>query len=48
MAIVLVEQYYDFAAGLADRYVGMDRGRVVASGRGVDMQADRARERMMI
>jgi urea transport system ATP-binding protein len=48
MAIVLVEQYYDFAAGLADRYVVMDRGRVVASGRGVDMQADRVRERMAI
>ncbi|MFM1856878.1 MAG: hypothetical protein RLZ83_2187 [Pseudomonadota bacterium] len=48
MAILLVEQYYDFAAGLADRYVVMDRGRIVASGRGVDMQADRVRERMAI
>ena len=48
MAILLVEQYYDFAAGLADRYVVMDRGRVVASGRGVDMQADGVRERMAI
>ena len=48
MAIVLVEQYYDFAAGLADRYIVMDRGRVVASGRGVDMQADGVRERMAI
>ena len=48
MAILLVEQYYDFAAGLADRYVAMDRGRIVASGRGVDMQADRVRERMAI
>jgi len=48
MAILLVEQYYDFAAGLADRYLLMDRGRVVASGRGVDMQADGVRERMAI
>jgi urea transport system ATP-binding protein len=48
MAILLVEQYYDFAAGLADRYIVMDRGRVVASGRGVDMQADGVRERMAI
>jgi urea transport system ATP-binding protein len=48
MAILLVEQYYDFAAGLADRYVVMDRGRIIASGRGVDMQADRVRERMAI
>ena len=48
MAILLVEQYYDFAAGLADRYIVMDRVRVVASGRGVDMQADGVRERMAI
>ena len=32
MAILLVEQYYDFAKALADRYVVMSRGEVVASG----------------
>ncbi len=32
MAIVLVEQYFDFACELADRYTVMDRGRVVLSG----------------
>ena len=33
MAIVLVEQYYDFAAELADRYLVMERGEVVQRGR---------------
>ncbi|MGF1552445.1 MAG: urea ABC transporter ATP-binding subunit UrtE [Paracoccaceae bacterium] len=32
MAIVLVEQYFDFARDLADAYVVLDRGQVVASG----------------
>jgi urea transport system ATP-binding protein len=33
MAILLVEQYLDFARGLADRLAIMDRGQVVLSGR---------------
>jgi urea transport system ATP-binding protein len=48
MAIVLVEQYYDFAAGLADQYLVMERGQVVAQGRGADMEADGVRQRMSI
>jgi urea transport system ATP-binding protein len=48
MAIVLVEQYYDFAAELADRYLVMERGEVVQRGRGADMQADGVRARMSI
>ena len=32
MAILLVEQYFEFARDLADRFAVMDRGRVVASG----------------
>ncbi len=32
MAIVLVEQYFDFACELADHYAVMDRGRVVLAG----------------
>ncbi len=32
MAIVLVEQYFDFARELADRYAVMDRGRIVLQG----------------
>jgi len=40
MAILLVEQYYDFARSLADRYVVMSRGEVVKAGRGEDMDRD--------
>ena len=39
MAIVLVEQYYDFAEALADRYLVMERGEVIASGPGSEMKA---------
>ncbi|TSE21383.1 High-affinity branched-chain amino acid transport ATP-binding protein LivF [Tepidimonas alkaliphilus] len=39
MAILLVEQYYDFARELADRYVVLERGAVVASGSGDEMDA---------
>jgi urea transport system ATP-binding protein len=48
MAIVLVEQYYDFAAGLADQYLVLERGQIVARGRGTDMQADGVRQRLSI
>ena len=40
MAILLVEQYYDFAESLADHYIVMSRGEVIKSGRGVDMARD--------
>jgi urea transport system ATP-binding protein len=48
MAIVLVEQYYDFAAELADQYLVMERGEIVARGRGAKMAADGVRQRMSI
>jgi urea transport system ATP-binding protein len=48
MAIVLVEQYYDFAAELADQYLVMERGEIVLRGRGKDMEADGVRRRMSI
>ena len=48
MAIVLVEQYYDFAAELADQYLVMERGEIVQRGRGPDMQADGVRQKMSI
>jgi len=48
MAIVLVEQYYDFAAELADQYLVMERGEIVARGAGKNMAADGVRERMSI
>jgi urea transport system ATP-binding protein len=38
MAIVLVEQYYDFARELADRYLVMERGEVIAEGEGSRME----------
>ena len=40
MSILLVEQYYHFARSLADRYVVLGRGAVVASGPGADMDRD--------
>jgi urea transport system ATP-binding protein len=48
MAIVLVEQYYDFAQELADNYVVMERGAVIASGKGADMQANNVRSLVAI
>ena len=48
MAIVLVEQYYDFAAELADQYLVMERGEVIARGAGRDMEAEGVRQRMSI
>ncbi|MNT98011.1 hypothetical protein D3C72_2404870 [compost metagenome] len=38
MAILLCEQYYDFAEELADHYVVMERGEVIAAGPGNEMQ----------
>jgi urea transport system ATP-binding protein len=40
MAILLVEQYYDFARSLADQYLVMERGEIVARGQGADMERD--------
>ncbi len=37
MAILLVEQYYDFAEQLADQYLVMERGEVIARGPGSEM-----------
>ena len=43
MAIVLVEQYFDFAKELADDFIVMDRGKVVMSGTRDSMQVDEVR-----
>ena len=48
MAIVLCEQYYDFAEELADDYVVMERGEVIARGKGEDMQANEVRKLVAI
>jgi urea transport system ATP-binding protein len=48
MAVVLVEQYYDFAAELADQYLVMERGEFIARGPGASMQSDGVRQMMAI
>ncbi|MFH0130161.1 urea ABC transporter ATP-binding subunit UrtE [Variovorax sp. VaC1] len=48
MAIVLCEQYYDFAQELADDYLVMERGEVIARGLGKDMEAQGVRQLVAI
>jgi len=48
MAILLVEQYYDFARALADHYVVLSRGEVVARGDGATMEADNVRSHLAV
>jgi urea transport system ATP-binding protein len=48
MAIVLVEQYFDFAKELADRWYVMDRGEVTLSGTRATMDEEEIRRRMMV
>lgn len=48
MAILLVEQYYDFAEELADDYLVMERGQFIAQGLGSHMQEDGVRQLVAI
>jgi urea transport system ATP-binding protein len=48
MAILLVEQYYDFARSLADHYLVMERGEIVARGLGGDMEREGVRARLAV
>lgn len=48
MAILLVEQYYDFAEQLADDYLVMERGDFIARGKGADMRAQGVRQLVAI
>jgi len=48
MAIVLVEQFYDFAEELADQYLVMERGEIVQRGLGDNMETEGVRARMSI
>ena len=48
MAILLVEQYYDFAQELADDYQVMERGEFIARGLGKDMEAQGVRQLVAI
>ena len=44
MAIILVEQYFDFAFGLADQIFAMTRGEVVYASRTADVDKARLRQ----
>jgi len=48
MAILLVEQYYDFARTLADRYLVMQRGEIVRQGAGAEMERDGVKELLVV
>jgi urea transport system ATP-binding protein len=48
MAILLVEQYYDFARSLADQYLVMERGVIVARGEGQHMDRDGVRAMLAV
>ena len=47
MAIILVEQYFDFAWGLADSLYVLDRGSVVLSGAKKDLSINEVRARFL-
>ena len=48
MAIVLVEQYFEFARDLADRFILLERGEVVMAGGAKELEGDEVRDRMAI
>ncbi|MET1116592.1 MAG: urea ABC transporter ATP-binding subunit UrtE [Comamonas sp.] len=48
MAVLLCEQYYDFAEELADQYLVMQRGAVIARGPGSEMQEKGIRDLVAI
>ena len=48
MSILLVEQYYDFAKSLADHYLVMERGEIIARGEGANMDKDGVRELLAV
>ena len=44
LAVLLVEQYFDFARDIADRFFVMDRGEVTLSGSGAEMRGEKEPE----
>ena len=48
MAILLVEQYFDFARELADRFAVMERGAIVMAGDRSALQSDDVRQRLAL
>jgi urea transport system ATP-binding protein len=48
MAILLVEQYYDFSRSLADQYLVMQRGEFVKRGEGASMDRDGVKQMLAV
>ena len=48
MAILLVEQYFDFVHELADAFFVMDRGEIILSGTRADMDPDKVRRHLTV
>jgi urea transport system ATP-binding protein len=48
VAILLVEQYYDFARDLADHYLLMERGEIIMRGLGCNMDSDGVRAALAV
>jgi urea transport system ATP-binding protein len=48
MAVLLVEQYFEFAKTLADSYVVMDRGVAVVSGRMAEIDEVKVKQHLMV
>jgi urea transport system ATP-binding protein len=48
MAIVVVEQYLDFAREIADHFVVMERGEVVLAGANDDLREDDMRRYLTV
>jgi urea transport system ATP-binding protein len=48
MAILLVEQYFDFAKELADRYAVLDRGEVVIAGTKAEVDPEAVRRKIAV
>jgi urea transport system ATP-binding protein len=48
LAVLLVEQYLDFAERLADKYVIMAKGAVVAAGSTGDLRVEMVRQHLAV
>ena len=48
IAIVLCEQYFDFARALADKFIVLSRGEVVAGGEAMLMDGDDVRRHLAV
>lgn len=48
MAILLVEQYFDFVHELADRFAVMDRGQIILSGSRDEMDPEKVRRHLTV